>query len=99
MTLAMPHSPQEKKKAISRLRRIKGQAEALERAIEAGDECGNILQQLSALRGAVNGMIAEILEGHLKETFDPEHGIENTPRKILKKNLNDAMSLIRSYMK
>ncbi len=95
----MPHSPEEKKKAITRLRRIKGQAEALERAIEDGEECGNVLQQLSALRGAVNGMIVDILEGHLKETFDPQEGIDKIPRKVLTQNLDEALSLIRSYMK
>ncbi|HAW91339.1 TPA: regulator, partial [Candidatus Azambacteria bacterium] len=39
----MPHSPEEKKRAIARLRRIKGQAEALERAIEADADCGPLL--------------------------------------------------------
>ena len=53
----MPHSPQEKKRVITRLRRIRGQAEALERAVEAGTECGALLQQLAALRGAANGLI------------------------------------------
>lgn len=95
----MPHSAEEKKKAITRLRRIKGQAEALERAIEEGTECGSILQQLSALRGAVNGMIVDILEEHLKETFDPQNGLDKVPRKVLTQNLDEALSLIRSYMK
>ena len=45
----MPHSPQEKKRVITRLRRIRGQAEALERAVEAGTECAALLQQLAAL--------------------------------------------------
>ena len=53
----MPHSPAEKKRAISRLRRIRGQSEALERAIEAGSACGDVLQQLAAMRGAINGLI------------------------------------------
>ncbi|MGB4360473.1 MAG: metal-sensing transcriptional repressor, partial [Rhodoferax sp.] len=40
----MPHSPQEKKRVITRLRRIRGQAEAMERAVEAGSDCGSLLQ-------------------------------------------------------
>lgn len=95
----MPHSQQEKNKAISRLRRIRGQAEALERAIETGDDCGKILQQLSALRGAVNGMIVDVLEGHLKETFDPDQGGGALPPKVVKANLAESLALIRSYMK
>ena len=65
----MPHSPDEKKRAVARLRRIKGQAEALERAVEAGVDCSALLQQIAALRGAANGLMAEVLESHLRETF------------------------------
>ena len=65
----MPHSLEEKKRVVTRLRRIKGQAEALERAVEQGTDCGALLQQLSALRGATNGLMAELLESHLRETM------------------------------
>ena len=95
----MPHSAQEKKKAITRLRRIRGQTEALEKAIEEGTECGLLLQQLAALRGAVNGLMGEILEGHLRETFEPEHSMKKLSQKEVRDNLNDALTLIRSYLK
>lgn len=91
----MPHSPQEKKKAISRLRRIRGQTEALERAIEAGSECGAVLQQLAALRGAVNGLVYEVLEGHLRETFGPNAEAAHHSAA----NLDQTIALIRSYLK
>lgn len=64
----MPHTPEEKKRAITRLRRITGQAEALVRAVEAQTPCSELLQQIAALRGAVNGLMADILESHLQET-------------------------------
>ena len=67
----MPHSPEDKKRAITRLRRIKGQVEALERAIQAGVECAPLLQQIVAMRGAANGLMAEVLESQLRETFSP----------------------------
>jgi len=35
---------------ITRLRRIRGQAEALERAIEAGTDCAPLLQQIVTMR-------------------------------------------------
>ena len=56
----MPHSAEEKKRVITRLRRIRGQAEALERAVESGTDCGALLQQLSALRGATTQMGASL---------------------------------------
>ncbi|RYE35547.1 MAG: metal/formaldehyde-sensitive transcriptional repressor [Hyphomicrobiales bacterium] len=65
----MPHSAEEKKRAITRLRRIKGQTEALIAAVERSEECGALLQQLAALRGAATGLMAEVLESHLRETM------------------------------
>ncbi len=70
----MPHAPQEKKRAITRLKKIQGQAIALERAIEEGTECGKLLQQIAALRGAANGLMVDVLDSHLRETFGPLQG-------------------------
>ncbi len=47
----MPHSPEDKKRALSRVRRIRGQVEALERALESGEPCMTILQQIASIRG------------------------------------------------
>jgi DNA-binding FrmR family transcriptional regulator len=95
----MPHTPQEKKKAISRLRRIRGQAEALERAIEAGTDCGPVLQQLAALRGAVNGLVYEVLEGHLRETFGRNVTDNDPPKQVSNAEIDQTIALIRSYLK
>ena len=65
----MPHTPEEKKRAVARLRRIRGQTDALIAAVERGEECGALLQQLAALRGAATGLMAEVLESHLRETL------------------------------
>ncbi len=99
----MPHSPEDKKRAITRLRRIRGQAEALERSIAEGSECGPVLQQLAAMRGAVNGLMADVLEGHLRETFghadcdvaslsDPAHAHAHEA-------IDEVASLVRSYLR
>jgi FrmR/RcnR family transcriptional regulator, repressor of frmRAB operon len=93
----MPHSPQEKKKAITRLRRIRGQTESLERAIEEGTDCSLLLQQLAALRGATNSLMAEVLEGHLRETF--ENKDREISKKEIKENLDDVINLVRTYLK
>lgn len=65
----MPHSPDDKKRAITRLRRIRGQTAALERAVLDGVDCRALLQQIAALRGAANGLMAEVLDSHLRELF------------------------------
>ena len=65
----MAHTIAEKKQLLARVRRIQGQAAALERAVQAGTECGALLQQLAALRGAATSLMAEVFESHLRETF------------------------------
>ncbi|MCK6596190.1 MAG: metal/formaldehyde-sensitive transcriptional repressor [Bacteriovoracaceae bacterium] len=93
----MPHSIQEKKKAITRLRRIRGQAESLERAIEAGTDCSTLLQQIAALRGATNSLMSEVLQGHLRETFD--HKGKEISAKEMQLILDDMLTLVRTYLK
>lgn len=96
----MPHSPEEKKRAITRLRRIKGQAEALERAIEAGTNCGPLLQQIMAMRGALNGLMAEVMESHLRETFVPGHNPKDQERQEdSDASIDGVMKILRTYLK
>ena len=91
----MPHSPQEKKRVITRLRRIRGPAEAMERAVEAGTESGSVRQQLPALRGAANGLMAEVLDSHLRETF----GQAQDAKPGMEAEIEQLMRLVRSYLK
>lgn len=91
----MPHSAEERKRVITRLRRIGGQAVALERAVEAGTDCGALLQQLAALRGATTGLMGEVLDSHLRETFASGGGV--TPE--AQAELERLMRIVRSYLK
>ena len=95
----MPHSLEEKKRVVTRLRRIKGQAEALERAVEQGTDCGALLQQLSALRGATNGLMAELLESHLRETFGTASAVAAAPAVDTQAEIDQLMRIVRSYLK
>ena len=94
----MPHSPQEKKRAITRLRRIRGQVDGLERAIGAGADCAPILQQLAALRGAVNGLMADILDSHLHEEFT-QVATDPGLKKQHQASIEQVIALVRSYLK
>jgi len=87
----MPHAPEDKKKALTRVRRIRGQAEALERALEAGADCAPVLQQLAAIRGAINGLMSEILESHIRE----ELAAQRSPDVLAQ----DLTNLVRSYLR
>ena len=94
----MPHSPEEKKRAITRLRRIRGQVDGLERVITAGSECGPILQQIAALRGAVNGLMAGILDSHLREEFT-QVAVDPKIREQHQASIDEVIALVRSYLK
>ncbi|AXT46470.1 MULTISPECIES: metal/formaldehyde-sensitive transcriptional repressor [Chromobacterium] len=91
----MPHTVKDKKKLLTRVRRIKGQAEALERALEQEVDCSAILQQIAAVRGAVNGLMMEVIEGHLREHLGPE-AVDPAQRG---KDLEQVTSVLRSYLK
>ena len=91
----MPHSPVEKKRVLARVRRIRGQAEALERALEAGADCGPVLQQIAAIRGAVNGLMSEVMEAHMREEFG-QPAASDAQRQA---RIQEMTSLVRSYLK
>lgn len=91
----MPHSPDEKKRVLARVRRVRGQLDALERALEEGTDCGPVLQQIAAIRGAVNGLMAGVLESHLREEF-VHLGAAGVASQ---KSIDEVISLVRSYLK
>ena len=91
----MSHTIKDQKKLLARVRRIKGQAEALERALENSGECSAILQQIAAVRGAVNGLMAQVLEGHVREHLAAE---DSTPQQR-EQDIEQLMTVLRSYMK
>jgi DNA-binding FrmR family transcriptional regulator len=62
----MAHTIQNKKKLLSRISRIRGQINGIERALNEERECGEVLLTLAACRGAMNALMAEILEGHVR---------------------------------
>ena len=62
----MTHTVREKSKLLARVRRIRGQVEAIERALEAELGCADVLQIVTSVRGAVNGLMAEVIEDHIR---------------------------------
>jgi len=94
----MPHTPEEKKRATARLRRIRGQADALILAVERGDDCGALLQQLAALRGAATGLMSEVLESHLRDTLTAQAN-RTDPAADGAARIAGIMRAIRPYLK
>jgi FrmR/RcnR family transcriptional regulator, repressor of rcnA expression len=61
----LQHTIRQKTKLINRARRIRGQVEALERALEAEVGCAEVLQQIAAVRGAISALMGEVLEDQI----------------------------------
>jgi DNA-binding FrmR family transcriptional regulator len=62
----MAHAVKDKKKLIARISRIKGQLNGVEKALTEERDCFVILNTVAACRGAINSLMAEILEGHIR---------------------------------
>lgn len=91
----MPNEIKDKKKILTRVRRIKGQAEAIEKALESNVECHAILQQICSVRGAINGLMNEMLEVHLKDTLVSGE----TTEQQRSKELAEIAKILKSYLK
>lgn len=91
----MPHTIKAKKQLLTRVRRIKGQTDALEKALEQETDCSAVLQQIAAIRGAVNGLMAEVLEGHIREHL----GTDDIPPQQRSQDLEQVVAVLRSYLK
>jgi DNA-binding FrmR family transcriptional regulator len=92
----MAHTIKEKSKLLARVRRIKGQAEAVERALEAEIGCADVLMLVASMRGAVNGLTAEILEDHIRNhVVDPADEADASRAKGAAK----LIEVVRTYLK
>jgi FrmR/RcnR family transcriptional regulator, repressor of frmRAB operon len=68
----MAHIARDKEKLLNRVSRIKGQIHAIEKALNEEGDCSKVLQTIAACRGAINGLMAEVLEGHVRcHVVDP----------------------------
>jgi DNA-binding FrmR family transcriptional regulator len=89
----MSHVQENRKKLVARVRRIGGQVASLERAIEGNEDCGAVLQQLAAVRGAVNGLLLQVMDGHLRS-----HVVETGNLKQ-QDELLPVLAVLKSYLK
>lgn len=91
----MAHTIKAKKPLLSRARRIQGQVDALVNRLENEADCMAVLQQIAAIRGAVNGLMAEVLEGHLRDHL----GADDVSPDQRQEDLEQVVSVLRSYLR
>jgi DNA-binding FrmR family transcriptional regulator len=92
----MSHTIKEKSKLLARVRRIKGQMVAIERALEVELGCADVLMLVASVRGAVNGLTVELMEDHIRNhVVDPAH--EPDPERA--KGAAELIEVVRTYLK
>jgi DNA-binding FrmR family transcriptional regulator len=92
----MPHLTKNQSKLLARVRRLKGQMEAIERALEAERPCGEVLNLVASVKGAVTGLTVELMEEHIREHISNPARDDNAERAQGAADLIDA---IRTYLK
>ncbi|HTS03056.1 MAG TPA: metal/formaldehyde-sensitive transcriptional repressor [Thermoanaerobaculia bacterium] len=91
----MTHTIRQKSKLLNRVRRVRGQVESVERALRSEAECGEILRLIAASRGAMDSLMATVLEDHVREhafkSAKPGSGDADAAQ--------DLVDIIRAYLK
>jgi FrmR/RcnR family transcriptional regulator, repressor of frmRAB operon len=92
----MSHTVRDKANLLARVRRIRGQVEALERALEAEKGCAEIMQQIAAFRGAATGLMTEVIEEHVR-THVASASITSIASRT--KGADELVEVIRAYLR
>ena len=90
----MSHHDRERLKLLQRVRKMRGQLDAVEKALGVDEDCGDQLMLLAAVRGGVNGLMGEILEDHIRF-----HLVDGAKEQIAPELAEDLIDLVRAYLK
>lgn len=90
----MPHHERETIKMVQRVRKLRGQLDAIERSLANDEDCGDQLMLLAAVRGGVNSLMGEVLETHIRF-----HLVDGAKEQIAPELAEDLIDLVRAYLK
>ncbi|MGH9607226.1 MAG: metal/formaldehyde-sensitive transcriptional repressor [Terracidiphilus sp.] len=90
----MPHHERETIKMVQRVRKLRGQLDAIERSLSGDADCGDQLMLLAAVRGGVNSLMGEVLETHIRF-----HLVDGAKEQIAPELAEDLIDLVRAYLK
>ncbi|MGC2330752.1 MAG: metal/formaldehyde-sensitive transcriptional repressor [Candidatus Acidiferrales bacterium] len=88
----MSHLSREKLDLVTRTKKVIGQLESVLRGLNEDEQCADILQRLAAARGAINSLMGELLEDHIRN-----HMPRNS--KSSEEAANDVIEIVRTYLK
>ena len=92
----MAHTIKEKAKLLNRVRRVRGQIEAAERALEQEKGCADVLHLVVAARGAMNSLMAEIIEDHIRMHVVNPARERNSSRA---RGAEELIEVVQAYLK
>lgn len=91
----MAHTVREKTKLINRVRRIRGQVESIEQALASDNGCADVLHRVAAVRGAINGLMSEVMEDHIRfHIVDPAR----EPQSARAKSAAELIDAVHAYL-
>ena len=92
----MTHTIQNKRKLLARVRRIRGQVEAVERALESEAGCEQVMHLIAGARGAMAGLMAEVVEEHVRTHLVDA---ERFPGALNREAVDQLLELVGAYLK
>ena len=94
--LPMTHTVRDKQKLLARVRRIRGQVEAIERALDNEAGCERVMQLIAGVRGATAGLMAEVVEDHVRTHLVDA---EKHPGALNTEAAEQLLDVVRTYLK
>jgi DNA-binding FrmR family transcriptional regulator len=92
----MTHTVREKQKLLVRVRRIRGQVEAIERALDGEAGCEQVMHQIAGVRGAITGLMAEVVEDHVRNHLVDAN---KHPKALNTEAAEQLLDVVRTYLK
>jgi len=93
----MGHTQGDREKLLTRVKKIRGQLNAVEAALVEDEECSQVLMTLAACRGALNSLMFEIVEGHIRfHIVDPD---ERSPNSKQAQATAELIEVLRTYLR
>ncbi|HEY8288682.1 MAG TPA: metal/formaldehyde-sensitive transcriptional repressor [Acetobacteraceae bacterium] len=92
----MTHTIREKQKLLARVRRIRGQVEAIERALDSEAGCEQVMHLIAGVRGAIAGLMAEVVEDHVRTHLVD---VGTHPNALNRDATEQLLDVVRTYLK
>jgi DNA-binding FrmR family transcriptional regulator len=92
----MAHTTRDREKLILRIKRIRGQLDGIQRMLDDGDDCFAVLQTVTACRGALTGLMTEVIEGHVRDhILDPKQ----EPTAAQRRAAEELLEILRAFLR